>query len=69
MAVKKEISLQELINARNKCADIVARRGERYLPIFERLEREIKMKKRRQEMLDKAVKISIQNSIQNRIQN
>jgi len=57
----KEPTLKEIMDARDKCAIIIAKYGERYLPIFERLEKEIKIRMERQKCLDKALKIATQN--------
>ncbi len=44
-------------------ANIVAVYGERYLPIFERLEKEYKNRKQKNVMLTKAISISKSNQI------
>lgn len=64
----KEPTLAEIIDARNKCAHIIAKYGEQYLPIFERLEKEIGIRMERQKYLDKALKIATQNDTQNATQ-
>lgn len=64
----KEPSLSEIIAARNKCAHIIAKYGEQYLPIFERLEKEIVIRTERQKYLDKALRIATQNNTHNATQ-
>jgi len=44
-------------------ANIVATHGQRYLPIFERLEKEYKSRKQKHDMLTKAISISKSNRI------
>lgn len=61
----QEISLETMVQARNKCARIIALHGEQYLPIFERLEKEIVLRKQKDELLQKALKIGTQNGTQN----
>ena len=53
--------MKELLVARKICAQIITKYGEQYLPIFERLESEIDSRNKRQQSLDKAVKIGTQN--------
>lgn len=62
--MQNEPTLNELISARNECAVIIAQCGEQYLPIFERLEREIANHKKRQELLSRALRISSKNGTQ-----
>lgn len=50
-------SLDEIVSARNRCAQIIALYGERYLPIFERLENEIELRMNRQNLLERAIAI------------
>lgn len=57
----KEPTLKEIIEARDKCATIIAKYGEQYLPIFERLEKEIEIRMERQKFLEKALYIATQN--------
>ncbi|HEY9177505.1 MAG TPA: hypothetical protein VIN07_07440 [Flavipsychrobacter sp.] len=64
----KEPTLKEIIEARDKCATIIAKYGERYLPIFERLEKEIEIRMERQKSLEKALDIATQNNTQNATQ-
>lgn len=61
----EEVSLQDIIRARDKCAYIIAKYGQQYLPIFERLEKEIEIREERQGYLDKALKIATPNVTQN----
>lgn len=56
-----EPTLKQIIEARDKCAIVIAKYGECYLPIFERLEKEIEIRVERQKYLDKALKIATQN--------
>lgn len=65
----KDPTVRELIDARDKCAHIIAKYGERYLPIFERLEKEIGIKKEREKYLKKALEIATQNDTHNATQN
>lgn len=62
-------TLNQIIEARNRCAEIIAQYGERYLPIFERLENEISLRKKKQELLNRAISISLKNGTQNSTQN
>ncbi len=64
----KEPDLKEIIEARDKCAAIIAQYGEQYLPIFERLEKEIELRMERQKYLDKALEIATRNNTQNATQ-
>ncbi len=57
----KEPSLAEIIVARDRCALIIAKYGQQYLPLFERLEKEIEAREERQKYLDKALKIATPN--------
>lgn len=57
----EDVSLQDLIKARDKCAYIIAKYGQQYLPLFERLEKEIEIREERQKYLDKALKIATPN--------
>lgn len=61
----KEPTLDEIVAARNKCADIIAKYGEQYLPLFERLEREIEMREKRIVLMNRALQISAKNATQN----
>lgn len=53
----KEITLEDIIQARDKCAWVIAQYGEQYLPIFERLEKEVALRKKQDELLQRALKI------------
>lgn len=58
--------MKELISARDKCAQIITLYGEQYIPIFERLENEISCRQKRQELLNKAIRIATRkNGTQN----
>ena len=59
----KEISFSELKKAYLQSANIVAVYGERYLPIFERLEKEYKNRKQKDDILTRAISISKSNHI------
>ncbi len=61
--MKKDVSFSDLKKAYMQSANIVAIYGERYLPIFERLEKEYKNRKHKDEMLTKAIGISKSNQI------
>lgn len=56
-----DIKLQDIIRARNKCADLIAKYGKAYLPVFERLENEIAVREKQQQLFNRALKISTQN--------
>ncbi|WP_421896345.1 hypothetical protein [Marinoscillum sp.] len=58
-------SLKEIVAARDECARIISMYGESYLPIFERLEKEITLHQKRNRLLDKALKIGTQSGTQN----
>jgi hypothetical protein len=55
----------EIIAARDKCAEIIIHYGDQYLPIFERLEEEIRIRAQKIELLKKAHKIGTQSGTQN----
>ena len=57
-------TLDEIIIARNRCAKLIAQYGEKYLPIFERLENEIEERKKYGALLDRALKIGTQYGTQ-----
>ncbi|MCG8483566.1 MAG: hypothetical protein MJA31_09685 [Clostridia bacterium] len=67
-----EPTKEEIIAARDRCAQIIALYGERYLPIFERLENEIALLEQQQVLLKKAIclgnKIDTQSATQNATQ-
>ena len=64
-----EIPLSQINKARNRCAEIIAQCGDRYLPLFERLENEIQIREENQRLLDKAQKIATQNATRFATQN
>lgn len=64
-----EPTFKQIIKARNQCANIIALYGEQYLPIFERLENEIALRKEKQALLEKAININSKNDTQNGTQN
>lgn len=64
-----EPTLERIIEARNRCAEIIAKYGDRYLPIFERLENEIATQKEKQKLLNKAILLGSKNSTHNSTQN
>ncbi|MBL7681779.1 MAG: hypothetical protein JNK00_00345 [Flavipsychrobacter sp.] len=64
-----EIKLSEIKKARDKCARIVAKYGIRYLPIFERLEKEIAIREAQEKLFQKALEISTQIDTQIGTQN
>lgn len=53
-----EISYKQLKKAYLQAAKIVALHGEKYLPIFERLESEYKTRKKRDDALYRAIKLA-----------
>ena len=61
----KQPTTEELIVARNQCARIIALYGERYLPIFVRLENEIALRDQQKVLLKKAVNIGVKIDTQN----
>lgn len=63
-----KLTIDEIREARDKCALIISKYGEKYLPIFERLDNELEMRERQQILLQKALKISTQISTQNSTQ-
>ena len=64
-----EPTLDQIIEARNRCAEVIVQYGERYLPIFERLENEIVLREKKQELLNRAISISLKNGTRNGTQN
>lgn len=50
-----EPTLDELIKARRDAAIIVRRFGERFMPIFERLDAEVTTREKRQVALERAI--------------
>ena len=65
LKTENNISVDEIISARNKCARIIAVFGSRYLPIFERLETEIIERQKELQLLEKALLISATSGTQN----
>ena len=61
----KKVTYDQLVEARNKCAFIISKYGECYLPIFERLENELKAFEKNKALLKKALHIGTQNGTQN----
>lgn len=59
-----EPALEKIIKAQNNCARIVTLYGERYLPIFERLENEVQERLKKQKLLKRAILIG-KNDTQN----
>jgi pantoate kinase len=55
---EKEPTLDQVIHARNECANIIALYGEKYIPIFERLEEELEIRQKRMKLLRRALAIS-----------
>lgn len=53
-----QLSLAQIKRAYHQAAKIVARYGDKYLPIFERLEKEYHDKKARVKTLNRAIKIA-----------
>lgn len=64
----KLITQEQIISARNECARIISVYGEKYLPIFERLEKEIAKREQQNQLLKKALKIGTQNGTQIKIE-
>jgi len=58
-----DVSFSELKKAYLQSANIVAIYGERYLPIFERLEEEYKSRKLKSDILTRAISISKSHNI------
>lgn len=63
------LTIAELITAREQCAAIVVRYGERYLPIFERLENEVLVRKKQYLLFERAQQIARKNGTQYDTQN
>ena len=53
----KQLTIEEIRKARDKCAFFVNKYGECYLPIFERLDNELQACQSRQSSLEKALQI------------
>ncbi|SDR20245.1 hypothetical protein [Pseudovibrio sp. Tun.PSC04-5.I4] len=58
--VKKEVTLERLLNAQKIMATIIAAGNTKYLPIFQRLTREIEEFKQREDDLTLARKIAME---------
>lgn len=60
---KKEISLNDIIEARNNLAIIMTtyQNGENYLPIFERLQKEIVMREDKNRIMQKVQEIALKH--------
>lgn len=54
----KEPTLEELIKARHDAAVLVRRFGEKFLPIFQRLDDEVSAREARQAALKRALEIA-----------
>ena len=59
------ITLDRLIDARDRCAKIIVEYGDKYLPIFERLENEIENRRNQKNLLNRALEIGTRNGTQN----
>ncbi|MFL0801420.1 MAG: hypothetical protein K6L80_13290 [Agarilytica sp.] len=53
-----QLSLEQIKRAYHQAAKIVARYGDKYLPIFERLEKEYQSRKDKVKTLNRAIKIA-----------
>ena len=53
-----QLSLAQIKRAYHQAAEIVARYGDKYLPIFERLEKEYQNRKDKVKTLNRAIKIA-----------
>lgn len=58
MNMDNKVSFKQLKKAYLQAAKIVAHHGEKYLPIFERLEKEYKERKKQINTLNRAIKIA-----------
>lgn len=56
--MKKKMSYKKLKRAYLQAANIVSLYGEKYLPIFERLEKEYNKRKQRLDSLNRAIELS-----------
>lgn len=56
--MSNQLSLSQIKKAYYQAAKIVAQHGDKYLPIFERLENEYKDRKDKIEALNRAIKIA-----------
>ena len=59
------MTLDKLTHARDRCAKIIVEYGEKYLPIFERLENEIENRRNQKNLLNRALEIGTRNGTQN----
>lgn len=59
------MTLDKLTHARDRCAKIIVEYGEKYLPIFERLENEIENRRNQENLLNRALEIGTRNGTQN----
>ena len=56
-----KVGMKELLEARKRCAQVITKYGDQYLPIFERLENEINSRNEKQQLLKRAQEIGTQN--------
>lgn len=56
--MSEPLTLEKLLLVRSIAAQIVVRDGEKYLPIFERVDQEVEAMKARQTSLEKALMIA-----------
>lgn len=49
---------EQVVHARNFAALVVARHGEKYLPLFERMEREVANLEKKEDALARAVRLA-----------
>ena len=54
----QEPSLNQIIEAHDRCAQIIVRYGAQYLPIFERLESEIEKRITEQATIERVIRIA-----------
>lgn len=54
-SIRDEIPMERLLKARLTAARIVARYGERFLPIFQRIDKEIRVRESRDKALSRAL--------------
>lgn len=59
--MSQDISLEEIIEARDKVARIIVKYGERYMPIFIRLDEEVEKRKEYNRYLEKVRRIAAGN--------
>lgn len=58
-------TLKDVIRARDKCAALIAKYGADYLPIFERIQIEVKKMENKQALLYEALDIHSKNATPN----